>query len=77
MSAIATLDIASIAAGGDGVARHEGLVVFVPRTAPGDRARVRLNAKGRFARGALLAVEQPSASRVPASCAHYDADRCG
>jgi 23S rRNA (uracil1939-C5)-methyltransferase len=77
VSALATVDIASIAAGGDGVARHEGLVVFVPRTAPGDRVRVRLNAKGRFARGTLLTVEAPSVSRIAPSCAHYDADRCG
>ena len=28
------LRIDSIAAGGDGVGRHNGMVVFVPRTAP-------------------------------------------
>ena len=32
----ATLEIASIAAGGDGDGRAEVVVVFVPRTAPGD-----------------------------------------
>lgn len=74
---VATLDITSIAAGGDGVARHEGMVVFVPRTAPGDRVRARLRARGRFARGALLSVEQPGPGRVAPECPHYERDRCG
>ncbi len=77
MSSLATLDITSIAAGGDGVARHDGMVVFVPRTAPGDRVRTRVNAKGRFARGAVVAVERPGPGRVAPACLHYEADRCG
>ena len=39
----AEVTIESIAAGGDGVGAHEGVVVFVPRTAPGDRVRVELD----------------------------------
>lgn len=74
---LATLDITSIAAGGDGVARHEGMVVFVPRTAPGDRVRARLRAKGRFAHGTLITVEQPGPGRVAPECPHYERDRCG
>lgn len=74
---VTTLDITSIAAGGDGVARHEGMVVFVPRTAPGDRVRARLRAKGRFARGALISIEQPGPGRIAPECPHYERDRCG
>lgn len=77
MSTVETLTIESIAAGGDGVAHHDGLAVFVPRTAPGDRARVCVSAKGRFARGELLAVEAPGANRVDPACPHYTRDRCG
>lgn len=77
MNADAVVDITSIASGGDGVARHDGLVVFVPRTAPGDRARVRLQGKGRFARGTLMAVEQAGPGRVAPACAHYERDLCG
>ena len=73
----ATLTIASIAAGGDGVGRTEGVVVFVPRTAPGDVARVRIARAKRFARGELLQLEQPSPARVDPPCHHYTADRCG
>ena len=77
MSTLETLDIASIAAGGDGVARHDGMVVFVPRTAPGDRVRARVTSKGRFARGAVLSVERPGPDRVVPACPHYTSDHCG
>ena len=73
----ATLTIASIAAGGDGVARTGGVVVFVPRTAPGDVARVRLARAKRFARGELIALEAASPARVEPPCRHYTKDRCG
>ncbi|HKP16098.1 MAG TPA: TRAM domain-containing protein [Gemmatimonadaceae bacterium] len=71
------LEIASIAAGGDGVARTEGMVVFVPRTAPGDVARVQIARAKRFARGELLSLDQPSPARVDPPCPHYTIDRCG
>ncbi|HVE79588.1 MAG TPA: TRAM domain-containing protein [Gemmatimonadaceae bacterium] len=71
------VEIASIAAGGDGVARADGLVVFVPRSAPGDRAVVQLTSAGRFARGALEQLTTPSPARVVPPCAHYTSDRCG
>jgi len=73
----ARLEIASIAAGGDGVGRTEGMVVFVPRTAPGDVARVRIARAKRFARGELLSLDEPSAARVDPPCPHYSIDRCG
>ena len=71
------LEIASIAAGGDGVGRTEGMVVFVPRTAPGDIARVRVGRAKRFARGQLLSLDESSPSRVEPPCHHYTTDRCG
>ena len=76
-SAVAEVEIESIAAGGDGVGRSEGRVVFVPRSAPGDIARVRLDAKGRFARGQIIEVVRPSTERVDPPCPHYTRDRCG
>jgi 23S rRNA (uracil1939-C5)-methyltransferase len=73
----ARLEIASIAAGGDGVGRTEGMVVFVPRTAPGDVARVQIARAKRFARGRLLSLDELSPSRVDPPCPHYTIDRCG
>ena len=71
------LTIESIAAGGDGVARSENVVAFIPRTAPGDRVRARLELRKRFARGTLEEVIVPSESRVQALCYHYRVDKCG
>ena len=72
-----TLDVESIAAGGDGVARHDGLVVFVPRTAPGDRVTARVDQKGRLGRGTVVTVDHEGADRVVPGCAHYSDDGCG
>jgi 23S rRNA (uracil1939-C5)-methyltransferase len=72
------LEIATLAAGGDGVARDaQGRVTFVPRTAPGDRVRVRLvKQTASFARGEIVEVLAPSPSRVEPACAHFTAG-CG
>jgi 23S rRNA (uracil1939-C5)-methyltransferase len=74
---LAEVTIDSIAAGGDGVGRSEGRVVFVPRSAPGDVARVRLREKGRFARGEIIELVRASSDRVEPPCPHYTHDRCG
>lgn len=71
------LRIDSIAAGGDGVGRHDGVVVFVPRTSPGDTVRVEASQKGRLMRGTLLHVITPAPTRVDPRCPHYETDRCG
>ena len=76
-SAPVELSIESIAAGGDGVARSGGLVVFVPRTAPGDVVSARVEQRGRFARGVADQVLQPSAVRIDPPCVHYTRDACG
>jgi predicted RNA-binding protein with TRAM domain len=40
---------------GDGVARIEGFVVFVPQTKPGDKVKVKINTVGpRFATGEVV-----------------------
>lgn len=69
--------IESIAAGGDGVGRLDGLAVFTPRTAPGDLVEVSTRQQGRLARGRLLRILEPSPQRVAPRCRHYDGDRCG
>lgn len=74
---VLTLAIESIAAGGDGVARSDGLVVFTPRTAVGDRVGATVTVKGRMARGVVVRIERRGADRVEPECAHYDGDHCG
>ena len=72
------VEVASLAAGGDGVARDAtGRVTFVPRTAPGDRVRARLVQQTKtFARADLVEVLTPGAARVEPPCAAFAAG-CG
>ncbi|HEY8308979.1 MAG TPA: hypothetical protein VIG47_00420, partial [Gemmatimonadaceae bacterium] len=77
MSRTVSLSIDAIAAGGDGVARNDGLVVFVPRTAPADVITASIAGKGHFARGMLRTIQRPSPDRVDPSCAHYTRENCG
>jgi 23S rRNA (uracil1939-C5)-methyltransferase len=79
---LADVRVESIAAGGDGVARvpavdGASLVAFLPRSAPGDVGRARLETKARFARGELVELTTPSPDRVEPPCEHYPRDRCG
>ena len=71
------LRVESIAAGGDGVGRLDGLAVFTPRTAPGELVDVAVKQRGRMARGRLLRILEPSPARIAPRCRHYDGDRCG
>ena len=72
--------ITAIAAGGEGVGRlADGRAVFVARTAPGERVRLREGLKLRksFARGELAEIVAAGAARVIAPCPHYVQDHCG
>ena len=71
----AQLTITELAMGGEGVGHLDGMAVFVPLTVPGDVVNVVLSPKGRFARGQLLGVVQPSPHRVASDCGLHPA--CG
>ncbi|MGH3065259.1 MAG: 23S rRNA (uracil(1939)-C(5))-methyltransferase RlmD, partial [Gaiellaceae bacterium] len=66
------LSIESLAYGGNGVARHDGFVVFVRGGLPGDRVRARVTkVKRGFAEGLASAVLEPGPGRVEAPCRHF------
>ncbi|NJN15550.1 MAG: 23S rRNA (uracil(1939)-C(5))-methyltransferase RlmD [Oscillochloris sp.] len=67
------LQIDNIAQGGDGVARHENMVVFVPGGLPGERilAAVR-DVRSSFMRAELREVLEPSPDRVAPQVAAGD-----
>ena len=73
--------ITGIAAGGDGVGRlADGRAVFVPRTAPGDRIKIKdgsLKLSRSFGRAAVGEVAGAGPGRVVPPCPHYTQDRCG
>jgi 23S rRNA (uracil1939-C5)-methyltransferase len=70
------LDIEKLVPGGDGLARHEGKVYFVPMTLPGEKVRVRVTeSKKDFARAEVAEILAPSPDRVKPECAVFG--RCG
>lgn len=67
------LDLDGIAQGGDGVGRHEGMVIFARGGLPGERVRLRLTErKPSYARGEVLEVLDPSPDRIAPALAAGD-----
>lgn len=62
-------DITAVTAEGSGICRHEGMAVFVPRTAVGDRCIVRVvKVLKNYAFGRLEELLTPSADRCAPDC---------
>ena len=65
-----------LAFGGDAVARHEGLAIFVPFAAPGERLRIRITERKRnYARGVIEEILAPSPARRAPPCSYFG--ECG
>jgi 23S rRNA (uracil1939-C5)-methyltransferase len=63
------LEIAQVAFGGRGIARVDGMAVFVDQAVPGDRVLARIIRKKKsYAEARVLALVAPSAQRVAAPC---------
>lgn len=71
------VQVRAVASGGDGVAElPDGKVVFVPRTAPGDRALVTVQERhSSWARATVDRLLEGGERRVPPPCPLFD--RCG
>lgn len=68
--------IEKMAFGGEGVARSDGLVVFVRGGLPGDRVRAGiLKKKKAFAEAKVLEILSPSSHRIDAPCPYFP--HCG
>ena len=68
--------IEKIVAGGDGLARHEGRVLFVPGTAPGERHRIEIvEQKKDYGRARTVSCLEPSPDRREPPCPFHAA--CG
>lgn len=70
------LRVEKLVTGGAGLAKRDGLTVFVPLTAPGDLVEARVIAhkgdrKKGFANAALEAILEPGPERREAPCPHY------
>jgi 23S rRNA (uracil1939-C5)-methyltransferase len=65
------VEIDSLAFGGRGVARCDGMVVFVSGALPGDRVRAEITkAKRRFAEARAIELLRPGAERIADRCVH-------
>ncbi len=70
------LDIEAVSSDGSGIGRVDGMAVFVPLTALGDRAKVKiLKVKKTYAYGKLLSLIKPSKSRIQNDCNAFN--QCG
>jgi len=70
------VEIEKLVAGGDGLGRVDGIPFFVPRSAPGDRLRVRLvERRPDYARAEIVEVLAPGPGRREPPCPYFD--RCG
>jgi len=64
-----TCTVESLAYGGDGIARVEGRVLFIPETAPSERVRARITqVKKNFARAEVCEILEASPDRIIPCC---------
>ena len=71
-----TVEIEDIAAGGEGVAKVDGFVIFVAGSAPGDELEIELvHLKKKYGRGRVAKIIKPSRRRVKPPCSVYES--CG
>jgi 23S rRNA (uracil1939-C5)-methyltransferase len=64
-----SLTIEKLIPGGEGLARHDGRVVFVPGVLPGEEVVVEITeAKKDFARARVIEIQVPSPDRVAPAC---------
>lgn len=77
---VVEVDVERVAHGGHCVARHEGRVLFVRHTLPGERVRARITEGGdgdRFLRADAVEVVVASPDRVSAPCRYAGPGGCG
>jgi tRNA/tmRNA/rRNA uracil-C5-methylase (TrmA/RlmC/RlmD family) len=77
-SELIELQIDAVANGGTCVARHEGRVVFVRHTLPGERVRAQITQETKhFLRADTVEILEASPDRVPEPCPFAGPGRCG
>jgi 23S rRNA (uracil1939-C5)-methyltransferase len=70
------MTIEKLVYGGAGIGRHQGKVIFVPFSAPGDRLSVRpVEEKKTFIRAEIVRILKAGSGRVRPVCPHFE--KCG
>jgi 23S rRNA (uracil1939-C5)-methyltransferase len=72
------VELASMAYGGSALGRHDGRVIFIPYTIPGEVVEARItDTRGRVAFAEGVTLLDASADRVLPECPHFGPGRCG
>lgn len=70
------VEVEKLVAGGDGLARYQGVPIFIPRSAPGDRLKIRLvERRPDYGRAEIIEILVPGPGRREAPCPHFE--QCG
>jgi 23S rRNA (uracil1939-C5)-methyltransferase len=70
------LVVEKLVSGGEGIGWYRGVPIFIPRSAPGDRLRVRIvERRPHFGRGEILEILSPGEGRRIPPCPHFET--CG
>jgi 23S rRNA (uracil1939-C5)-methyltransferase len=70
------VEVEKLVAGGDGLARFEGIPIFIPRSAPGDHLRIRLvERRPDYGRAEIVEILQPGQGRREPPCPFFGS--CG
>lgn len=73
-----TITLTNIAHGGEAIGHHQGKIVFVPHTIPGEIVEAEIvQDKPRWARARLVRVLTPSPDRVEPPCPYFGPGQCG
>ena len=71
------VEIESLVYGGDGLARKDGMVIFVPDSVPGDKIDIKItNLKKDYARGEIIHIIEPSPHRIEPICPLTECGGC-
>jgi len=73
-----SVELTTMAHGGDALGRHEGKVIFVPYAIPGETVRAEITEdKEHYAFARLVEVLDPSPHRVDPPCPFFGQGKCG
>ena len=73
-----TVELTTMAHGGDALGRHQGKVIFVPYAIPGEVVRAEItDDREHYAFARLVEVLEPSVHRVPPPCPYFGHGQCG
>ncbi|MGD2105840.1 MAG: class I SAM-dependent RNA methyltransferase [Anaerolineae bacterium] len=73
-----TVELTTMAHGGDALGRHEGKVIFVPYAIPGETVRAEIvEDKEHYAFARLVEILEHSPDRVDPPCPYFGQDKCG